>query len=251
MEGIIRMEYIYESAQRSYEDFASGRVLYNAQGTTSFPVRLASEIAQRCFQILEEKGVQGPYTLYDPCCGGAYLLTVVGLLHGRRIRRMIGSDINAEVLGIAGKNLSLLREEGLKQRTEQLKELLALYHKPSHQDALESADRLRELIRMSRLEETICFQTDITQPQPEESLASCTGTQIVMTDLPYGDMVSWSGGSQAPVEDFFNGIHAILDPAGSVVAVISDKGQKLKHDRFKRIQQLKIGKRQVAIFEPL
>lgn len=53
------MEYIYESAQRSYEDFASGRVLYNAQGTTSFPVRLASEIAQRCFQLLEKKGYTG------------------------------------------------------------------------------------------------------------------------------------------------------------------------------------------------
>ncbi|MBT2761812.1 hypothetical protein [Paenibacillus sp. ISL-20] len=243
------MEYIYESAQRSYEDFASGRVLYNAQGTTSFPVRLASEIAQRCFQLLEKKGVQEPYTLFDPCCGGAYLLTVVGLLHGQRIHRVIGSDINAEVLGIAGKNLSLLREEGLEQRTEQLKELLALYHKPSHQDALQSAGRLRELLRSSRVEETVCFQADITQL--EESLASCKGTHIVMTDLPYGDLVSWGGGSNEPVEDFFNGIHSILNPSCSVVAVISDKGQKLKHDRFQRIQHAKVGKRQVAIFEPL
>lgn len=243
------MEYIYESAQRSYEDFASGRVLYNAQGTTSFPVRLASEIAQRCFQLLEKKGIQGPYTLFDPCCGGAYLLTVVGLLHGQRIHRVIGSDINAEVLGIAAKNLSLLREDGLEQRTEQLKELLALYHKPSHQDALQSAGRLRELIRSSRVEETACFQADITQP--EESLASCKGTHIVMTDLPYGDLVSWGGGSDEPVKDFFNGIHSILDPGRSVVAVISDKGQKLKHDRFQRIQHMKVGKRQVAIFEPI
>lgn len=243
------MEYIYESAQRSYEDFASGRVLYNAQGTTSFPVRLASEIAQRCFQLLEKKGVLGPYTLFDPCCGGAYLLTVVGLLHGQRIHRLIGSDINAEVLGIAGKNLSLLREEGLEQRTEQLKELLALYHKPSHQDALQSAGRLRELLRSSRVEETVCFQADITQP--EESLASCKGTQIVMTDLPYGDLVSWGGGSTEPVQAFFDAIHPILDPAQSVVAVISDKGQKLKHDRFQRIQHMKVGKRQVAIFEPI
>ncbi|WP_256720733.1 MULTISPECIES: hypothetical protein [Paenibacillus] len=249
MEGIVRMEYIYESAQRSYEDFASGRVLYNAQGTTSFPVRLASEIAQRCFHLLEKKGVQGPYTLFDPCCGGAYLLTVVGLLHGQRIQRVIGSDINAEVLGIAGKNLSLLREEGLEQRTEQLKELLALYHKPSHQDALQSAGRLKELLRSSCVEETVCFQADITQS--EESLASCEGIHIVMTDLPYGDLVSWGGGSEVPVEDFFNGIHSILDPARSVVAVISDKGQKLKHDRFQRIQHVKVGKRQIAIFEPL
>ena len=74
------MEYIYESAQR-YEDFASGRVLYNAQGTTSFPVRLASEIAQRCFQLLEKKGYRGRIPCSIPR-GGAYLLTVVGLRTG-------------------------------------------------------------------------------------------------------------------------------------------------------------------------
>ena len=63
------MEYIYESAQRSYEDFASGRVLYNAQGTTSFPVRLASEIAQRCFQLLE-KGYRGRIPCSIPAAAG-------------------------------------------------------------------------------------------------------------------------------------------------------------------------------------
>lgn len=72
-----------------------------------------------------------------------------------------------------------------------------------------------------------------------------------MTDLPYGDLVSWSGGSGEPVQRFFDQLHPILDPACSVVAVISDKGQKLKHDRFRRLQYMKIGKRQAAIFEPL
>ncbi|RJX37512.1 hypothetical protein D3P09_21250 [Paenibacillus pinisoli] len=38
------MKYLHEKYDHNYEDFASGRVLYNAHGTTSFPVRLASEI---------------------------------------------------------------------------------------------------------------------------------------------------------------------------------------------------------------
>ncbi|MBG9795269.1 hypothetical protein ABD76_23525 [Paenibacillus dendritiformis] len=42
------MEYFFEKKHSGYEDFASGRVLYNARGTTAFPVRLASEIIQRC-----------------------------------------------------------------------------------------------------------------------------------------------------------------------------------------------------------
>lgn len=64
------MEYIYEKVQRSCEDFASGRVLYNAQGTTSFPVRLASEIYLRGKSYLKKKSEKENYTLYDPCCGG-------------------------------------------------------------------------------------------------------------------------------------------------------------------------------------
>ncbi|MFE0397185.1 hypothetical protein [Paenibacillus lactis] len=243
------MEYLYESAPRSFEDFASGRVLYNARGTTSFPVRLASELAQRCFHLLEQKGAEGPYTLYDPCCGGAYLLTVVGLLHGRRLGRIIGSDIQPDVLPIAGKNLSLLRKEGLEQRAEQIKSLYEQYGKPSHRDALQSATRLKELIAESAIEEAACFQSDITDPKG--GLDRARGTHIVMTDLPYGDLVSWSGGSGEPVQRFFDQLHPILDPACSVVAVISDKGQKLKHDRFRRLQHMKIGKRQAAIFEPL
>jgi 23S rRNA (guanine2535-N1)-methyltransferase len=41
------MEYRYTAERQNYEDFASGRVLYNQKGTTAFPVRLASELYQR------------------------------------------------------------------------------------------------------------------------------------------------------------------------------------------------------------
>lgn len=76
------MEYLFEKSKKNYEDLASGNVLYNAQGIASFPVRLTSEIIQRCFDLLQKKGGIRPYSMYDPCCGGAYLLTVIGFLHG-------------------------------------------------------------------------------------------------------------------------------------------------------------------------
>ncbi|GAB6927060.1 hypothetical protein JCM10914A_10430 [Paenibacillus sp. JCM 10914] len=245
------MEYLYESVQRSYEDYASGRVLYNAHGTTSFPVRLASEIAQRCFHILEQKGAGGPYSLYDPCCGGAYLLTVLGLMHGQRFSSVIGSDVNPEVLAIANKNLSLLTHQGLDHRIGQLQELFERYHKPSHQEALQSAARLKVLLDRSRLEDASCYPADITDSQSQAALNRPAGIHMVITDLPYGDIVSWHGGSGEPVREFFEQIHPMLDPGHSVVAVIADKGQKLRHDRFKRLQQFKAGKRQVAILEPV
>ncbi|WP_052703091.1 hypothetical protein [Paenibacillus beijingensis] len=138
------MEYLYEKYDQNYEDFASGRVLYNAYGTTSFPVRLASEIIQRCFRLLEIKGNKGPYSLYDPCCGGAYMLTVIGLMHGHRINNIYASDVDREVLQVAERNLSLLTPSGLAQRKEQLTQLAALFQKKSHEEALASLERLYE-----------------------------------------------------------------------------------------------------------
>lgn len=136
------MEYLYESRKENYEDFSSGRVLYSAAGTTSFPVRLAGEIIQRCFEVLSGKGNPGPYSVYDPCAGSAYLLTVIGLLHGRRIKEIFASDINPQVLQIARRNLSLLSMDGMNERKQQLRTLFDLYHKESHSMALQSVNRL-------------------------------------------------------------------------------------------------------------
>ena len=79
------MKYKFAVDKEDYTDFASGRVLYSAPGTTGFPVRLTSEILQRAFAILGTGGHNGPYTIYDPCCGGAFLLTTIGFLFPERI----------------------------------------------------------------------------------------------------------------------------------------------------------------------
>jgi len=244
------MEYLYETVDRNYEDFASGRVLYNARGTTAFPVRLASEIAQRCMGFLESKGVSGPYSVYDPCCGGAYLLTVIGLLHGGRVDRVYASDVNAEVLGVADKNLSLLTPGGLGERRAELGRLFELYGKASHRDAVASADRLGSLLAGSRIESVETFAADITKPgevPPEQ----CRDVNLVITDLPYGDIVSWTGDSADPVNDLFELAYERMAPSRSVLAIIADKSQKLRHDKFKRLQSVKIGKRVFGIFEPI
>ncbi|SEO13969.1 hypothetical protein [Paenibacillus sp. OV219] len=242
------MEYKYERNKENYEDFASGRVLYNAQGTTAFPVRLASEIVQRCFQVLEAKGSKGPYSIYDPCCGGAYLLTVIGLLHNDRIQRIYASDINADVLGIAEKNLSLLTVTGINKRKEQIKEYIRLYNKASHISALESAERLSSCIAGSNMESVTAFQSDVTA---SDNKVIHNRVNIVITDLPYGDIVTWRSDSSDPLVDFFDSVYDLLEPTHSVLAVIADKSQKLKHEKFRRIEFVKIGKRQMALFEPI
>ncbi|BFH16114.1 hypothetical protein J6TS7_11870 [Paenibacillus dendritiformis] len=245
------MEYIFETKQNGYEDFASGRVLYNARGTTAFPVRLASEIMQRCFRHLEGKGNDEPYAVYDPCCGGAYMLTVVGLLHGHRMKRVVASDVNPEVLGIAEKNLSLLSADGMSRRKKELAYLLGQYNKPSHREALESVEKLAPLLTRSNIEETCSFHHDVTATAAADLPVQAGGIDIVLTDLPYGEIVHWQSECGNPLSRFFDNMYARLEPERSVMAVIADKRQKLRHDKFRRLEAFKVGKRQVAIFEPI
>lgn len=245
------MEYIFETKPSGYEDFASGRVLYNARGTTAFPVRLASEIMQRCFRHLEGKGHDETYAVYDPCCGGAYMLTVVGLLHGHRMKRIVASDVNREVLGIAEKNLSLLSADGMSRRKEELAYLLEQYNKPSHREALDSVEKLASLITQSFIEETSSFHYDITATADADMAEQASGIDIVLTDLPYGDLVHWQSDCGNPLARFFDNMYERLEPECSVMAVIADKRQKLRHDKFRRLEAFKVGKRQVGIFEPI
>ena len=86
------MEYKY-TKNENYEDFASGRVLYHIGGKPTFPIRLALELYERCLSYSIKKT---EISLYDCCCGGAYMLTILGLLKGNTLSKLYGSDINSE-----------------------------------------------------------------------------------------------------------------------------------------------------------
>ncbi len=242
------MEYKYVRDRENYEDFSSGKVLYSAHGITSFPVRLASEIYQRCQYFLTQKGINEPYSLYDPCCGGAYLLTVIGFLHGKTINRICASDISHDAIDIASKNLSLLSPSGLLKRIEQIEQMYNLYGKQSHSEALQSAIRLKNRLENKQIQiETVCFQADISGDL-KSKFADCGDVNIVITDVPYGNMVQWQGDSS--IQIILDNIYSVINKQ-CVVAIVADKGQKIKHDLYKRLDYFKVGKRHVAILAPL
>src|SRR5512142_1863099 len=114
------MQYKYAKEQLDYSDFASGRVFYSLPGHPAFPVRLASEIFQRCLASREAIYKDShPCTLYDPCCGTAYHLSVLAYLHGECIREVIASDIDEKAVALAKRNLGLLSMEGLEGRIDE------------------------------------------------------------------------------------------------------------------------------------
>ena len=131
----ILMVYKY-CENRNFEDLASGKVIVHRAGYPNFPVRLAQEIFCRCLHHLDDPD---SVCIYDPCCGGGYLLTVLGFLNFERIKTIIASDISDDAIQLANENLLLLDQNGLQKRIRQINDLLSLHNKNSHIEALNSA----------------------------------------------------------------------------------------------------------------
>lgn len=229
------MEYKY-SENGNFEDYASGRVLYSGSGVPNFPVRLLNEILGQALELCVKKE---DLTVYDPCCGGGYSLTVLGFFHGEQIKQLVGSDIDSEMVRIAQKNTALLTREGLQSRKEELEFLYKQYGKPSHLEALESLDRLGE-----KVPDTIqrhIFRADCTKELP------VVAPDIIITDIPYGDLVSWEGGSKSPLSDMFESLSEIAQEH-TVLAVSMDKKQKVETHSWRRMKKQVVGKRKFEIY---
>ena len=217
----------------NYEDYASGRVLFGGRGVPNFPVRLINEMYGRARSLLKDKK---RIRVYDPCCGGAYSLTVLGFFHGPEIEKIWASDVSAEMIGIAEKNLGLLRRAGLEKRREELRLLYENSGRPSYTDALESLERLRADLQCEVDAEV--FAADCTKPLPD------LAPDLIITDVPYGNLVDWEGEGalQAMLEQLWR-----ISDAGTVLAVSTDKSQKIGTGKWKRAEKQNIGKRRFEI----
>ncbi len=234
-------------------DLAGGKVLYALPGQPALPVRLACEIFRRCLEHLPVEDNQRRLRLYDPCCGGAYHLAVLGLLYGERIGSILASDIDPEALGLAERNLGLLSQAGFDRRIGEIKALSDAYGKVSHAGALESALRLRT--RLAQNQPILCrtFQADALDPSQVTAQVAGNSIDLVITDVPYGQHARWQetgSDHHPPAERLLESLLGVL-PSRSLAAVVADKSQKIVHPAYERLEKFKVGKRQVAIMKPL
>lgn len=235
--------------KENYEDYSSGRVIYSAPGTTAFPVKLATETFERAVAMLRQKGVQGPYTVYDPFCGGAYMLTVLGMLHGRDISRCLASDIEPNLVTLADKNLSLLTSAGLVRRIGEIEGMIASFGKDSHRGALESAKRLQ--MAQSDLGRDIGATTFSANAISDDLAAKGVAqVDLVITDLPYGQLTEWKGetGDEDPIQAFLKNLKPVLKPT-AIVCVSAHKRMPIAHEGYTRLKSLKQVQRKVFFLE--
>ncbi len=246
------MKYEFATEEENYAPFAGGQVFFGLPGQAAFPAQLASEVFLRCADRLAQDGVKGPYVVYDPLCGLAAHLATIALLHWPLVGTLLCADIEAKVAAVARRNLALLAMAGMEQRMAQLAEMGACYGKESHRLSLAHAEKLRDRLRdhlRSHEVRAHAFCADATQPPPLGGLRR--PVDIVFADIPYGRRSSWRlpEAESEPVRLMLEALHGIL-PAHAVIAIASDNRQKVSHEQYERIKQLRAGKRRLTLLRP-
>jgi 23S rRNA (guanine2535-N1)-methyltransferase len=248
---LFSMEYKFATERSNYTDLASGRVFYSLPGHPAFPIRLASEVFQRCLALRGDR--RTPCTIYDPCCGAAYHLSVIAYLHWDMICQVICSDISEKAVQIAERNLGLLTPGGMERRSREIAAMVRLYNKDSHKNVLESLSRMHfQLLHLAAVRpiQTHVFQANaIDSAKLREGLKN-TRIDVVFSDVPYGLHSFWEQTpSTNPIGTILETLLEFLSP-GSIVAICSDKNQKVAHEKYMRLDKFQLGKRRVVFLRP-
>ncbi len=169
---------------------------------------------------------------------------------------MIGSDIDEKIISLANQNLGLLNITGLEKRIGEISKFVDLYNKESHKDALASANNLKIKLSSYPHESKVLskvFQADATDSKTILQNVKIKSVDIVFTDIPYGQHSHWQNLNSDELYDpiwlMLNALIEILSPS-SIVAIVSDKKQKVAHKNYQRVEQFQIGKRRVVILKP-
>jgi hypothetical protein len=137
----------------------------------------------------------------------------------------------------ARKNLGLLSSAGFARRREELNELAFRFGKSSHREALASVDRLERLLVSQKTTGVEVFQRDALAAAPVHP-------DILLCDLPYGALTSWSGTGDA--ERFLAALALTAGPH-TVAAVVYARQTKLDPGPFRFLERQQVGKRRFAI----
>jgi len=132
----------------------------------------------------------------------------------------------------------VLTTSGLNSRRNEVKRLYKEHRKHSHAEALNSCDRLEGLLKHEIYADI--FQADCTEELPRLL------PDIIITDVPYGNLVEWKNGEQISVDRMLEQLWMISHEK-TILAVCMDKKQKKSCGKWNRLEKHIIGRRKFEI----
>ncbi len=234
------MAYRYATERADHTDLASGNVLHSAPGHPGFPVRLASELFQRSLAHLDTEQAG----LWDPCCGSGHLVTVLALLHRDRVAHVHACDVDHDAVQIAARNLELLSAHGMAQRERELRGRAVEFDRAAFADRADATLRLAERLRElgGDVPRSVC-EHDAFAPSPPQR-----PVDVVLTDVPYGDLAHWSGARPAGGEvPALMRAHAAVLPRWAVLAVTARTRRIDLPEGTRPLERVRVGNRAAAL----
>ncbi|MBR8744378.1 rRNA methyltransferase [Nocardiopsis sp. MG754419] len=232
------MTYRYAIERADHSALASGHVLRSAPGFPGFPVRLASELLQRARVHLEGDRAR----LWDPCCGSGYLVSVLGLLHRDLITHVRATDVDADAVGIAARNLELLTVEGLTERERELRRSARDFGRIAFVERAEAARDLAAGLTVmgGDLPHASAVADVFTLTEPVDA-------DLVVTDVPYGELTHWEGDApQDPVHGLLAAMGRVL-PSRAVVVVTARTRRVRLPEGVRALERVKVGNRAAVL----
>ena len=138
----------------------------------------------------------------------------------------------------AKKNTGLLTMSGLNSRRKEIEYLYKEYGKVSHAEALHSCDELEGFLKHEIYAEL--FQVDCTETLPHIL------PDVIITDVPYGNLVEWKSGEQISLDRMLEQLW-LVSHEKTILAVCMDKKQKVRYEKWERLERQNIGNRRFEI----
>jgi hypothetical protein len=140
----------------------------------------------------------------------------------------------------------------MEKRMDELKGFIEKYFKQSHREALESATLLKQRVASHSPISVRAFPANILAATPLPSFLS--GIDIVITDLPYGTLTSWSGVANETdaAGKLLEKLHdRFRKPAA--MAISSHKKQKGEYrlDEYNAVATFTLERRRITLLEPI
>jgi tRNA G10 N-methylase Trm11 len=123
-------------------------------------------------------------------------------------------------------------------------DLIKKYNKKSHVDALHNLKNI-----YGNIKHEIKINTFIANTLKKYELRNknfCA--DIIITDVPYGDLVAWSDKTDDQISVLLNTIIPVINKT-SIIAITHDKGQKINNEKYERLKKYKIGHRIIEILQ--